>query len=369
MSKFNFFKRKREKSQQSTMEITHNYSAIIIDDKEFEALAEYAKAGDLQTLQDKNTYATNIAFLQNSKGRTLLEVAVEAGKPKLVDWLLEQANNVKTSTTSQKTLLHSDAHLSRYEGYESSMASLAKRMDVNAKDNFGNTPLWCALRVGNYKKAEELLSYGADVNALDSSGDTLLHKALYTMPNMQAGITEFLLKHGADYTLRDRDGMTPLEAARDCGKEAVIGLLKGVEKHHGRLKDNVKGSEHLAMSLTDITAWTIKGNMHESMKEAAKNGRETLKQELSKKKPGETPKATKKRARKELKQYVPVKEHTTMLEKEYTSGSAPLNKRVRQSEDPNVLGEKRQRKQHSKMFVEQVEKERAQKSEEVTQGI
>jgi hypothetical protein len=68
-----------------------------------------------------------------------------------------------------------------------------------------------------------LVSHGADVNATNAKGATPLH---YAARFGQLGSARMLLELGADRTLRDRDGKTPLDRALENGNALVADLLK-----------------------------------------------------------------------------------------------------------------------------------------------
>ncbi|CAB0035308.1 unnamed protein product [Trichogramma brassicae] len=138
-------------------------------------------------------------------------------------------------------------------------------VQIDARDNLGNTALHLALRYDNDKVAEFLLRKGADpnlaneermtplhiigqrcwnyrndifldtffritkksnqqlqVNAVDSIGRTPLHNALADGRNKQ--IVRFLLREGADLNSSDAEGFTPLHII--CQKEDDDGFMK-----------------------------------------------------------------------------------------------------------------------------------------------
>ena len=73
------------------------------------------------------------------------------------------------------------------------------------------------------EKIELLLEYRASVNAVGPKGRTALHYAA------AAGFLEVmtvLLDHGADFTIRDDQGETPLHLARRNKKVAAANLLE-----------------------------------------------------------------------------------------------------------------------------------------------
>jgi len=52
--------------------------------------------------------------------------------------------------------------------------SLEKGVDVNTRNDYGQTALWWALYKGHLEIAKLLIEKGADVNAIDNSGKTAL---------------------------------------------------------------------------------------------------------------------------------------------------------------------------------------------------
>lgn len=80
---------------------------------------------------------------------------------------------------------------------------------VNARDMLGATPMfYCTMRLRNpvtMKIAKILVDNGADVNAVNRLGETALVQPLL---NKRFDCVKFLLKYGADPTIRDNEGTT-----------------------------------------------------------------------------------------------------------------------------------------------------------------
>jgi hypothetical protein len=94
--------------------------------------------------------------------------------------------------------------------------------------NFGGvTLLQYALILRTIECCRILLFNGADINApcQRASGGSLLHQCA---EENQAGTARLMLKHGADPTLLDADGKTPLEVAEANGNEDVAAVLQPV---------------------------------------------------------------------------------------------------------------------------------------------
>lgn len=97
-------------------------------------------------------------------------------------------------------------------------------IDVNCMDDVGQTLLNWASAFGTYEMVEYLCDKGADVNKGQRSS-SLHYAACFGRPS----IAKVLLKHGANPDLRDEDGKTPLDKARervDEGHREVTCILQ-----------------------------------------------------------------------------------------------------------------------------------------------
>ncbi len=104
--------------------------------------------------------------------------------------------------------------------------------DPAAKDSSGHTPLHAAVSlIGQLPAAEAILTTAknVDVNARDDAGSTPLHQAA-AFGRLDA--VQLLLKHGADPTLRNQEGDTPLDRAVKMklpNQEKLIETLKAAQ--------------------------------------------------------------------------------------------------------------------------------------------
>jgi len=108
---------------------------------------------------------------------------------------------------------------------------IAAGADVNAKDQYGHTPLYTATVFGHQEIVELLIENGADVDVRDSLGRPPLHKAA---ANGHKEIVELLIVEGADVNVMTRTG-TPLDAA--VFHPEVADLLR---KHGGKTRRELK---------------------------------------------------------------------------------------------------------------------------------
>ena len=105
---------------------------------------------------------------------------------------------------------------------------LEKDADVDAKDEYGQTPLLWAAWNGHEAVVKLLLEKGAELETEDSSGQTPL---LWAAWNGHEAVVKLLLEKGAELETKSSYGQTPLLWAARNGHEAVVKLLleKGAE--------------------------------------------------------------------------------------------------------------------------------------------
>jgi ankyrin repeat protein len=120
---------------------------------------------------------------------------------------------------------------------------LSNGADVNAKKNYGATPLHWASNKGHVQVFKELVEHGADVDAKDNEESTPLHCACANgrvavvnellSPTDSNGETTIILgkrksRGGADVDAKDRNGDSPLHCASWNGHVLVVkALLSG----------------------------------------------------------------------------------------------------------------------------------------------
>ena len=108
------------------------------------------------------------------------------------------------------------------------MHHLAAGIDVNAKDDWGRTPLHRVITKGRKKTAELLIANGADVNAKAKGGGTSLHTAAFVG---HKEIAELLIAKGADVNAKIVILGTPLDWAIKYKRNETADLLR---KHGGK---------------------------------------------------------------------------------------------------------------------------------------
>ena len=101
-------------------------------------------------------------------------------------------------------------------------------IDVNKKNNIGDTPLTIAAYQGHKKIVELLIANGADVNTKNNNGDNSLIIAAY---QGHKEIVKQLIANGADVNTKNNNGDTPFVLAAYQGHKETADIIR---KHGGR---------------------------------------------------------------------------------------------------------------------------------------
>lgn len=153
-------------------------------------------------------------------------------------------------------LLHREIRKGNYDEF---IRTLGSGVDLNAKDDDGETALYFAIQSGFYDFAAALIDAGADVEMRSGSGDEPIHAAArngaarivvrllvkgasvnaqsdklrwtplhYAARYGRIGVAHLLMaKEDIDVNMKNSGGATPLYLAVDNGKREIVGLLLG----------------------------------------------------------------------------------------------------------------------------------------------
>lgn len=107
------------------------------------------------------------------------------------------------------------------EGHDACLAVIEKHADQKKLAKEATLALRTQMHWGKSRGAQWLLSHGADPNSLyPQTGESALHAA--ARHGAGAKVIDLLLQHGADPTLKSRDGRTAIEIAKRAKKPRVI---------------------------------------------------------------------------------------------------------------------------------------------------
>jgi ankyrin repeat protein len=162
---------------------------------------------------------------QDARGRTPLMAATHANRVETVGVLIRAGadSNIRDDREDNPFL---------YAGAEGLLdilrLTIAGGADTKMTNRFGGTALIPAAERGHVAIVEELLTHtDVDVNHINNLGWTALLEAIVLSdggPRHQQ-IVRLLIDHGADVTIADKDGVTPLQHARQRGFTEIERML------------------------------------------------------------------------------------------------------------------------------------------------
>jgi ankyrin repeat protein len=177
-------------------------------------------------------------------GKTPLDHAIKYNQSEIIDLLRKHGGK-----TGEELSIHQAAKGGNIEAVKQHLAAGA---DVNAKNDYGSTPLHSAAAFGHKEIAELLIAEGADVNAVGDLGRTPLDLAYAETADLlrkhggktgeelsihqaaKGGNIEAVKQHlaaGADVNAKNDYvhfliyGGTPLHSAARSGRNEITGLL------------------------------------------------------------------------------------------------------------------------------------------------
>ncbi|KAL7800940.1 ankyrin repeat-containing domain protein [Trichoderma afarasin] len=183
------------------------------------------------------------------EGRTPLYQALADGTIEVATLLVDEGANVATAAKDGRTPLHMALSLGA-KGFgiakrllQSDSSKAQDYAKTKAKDEA--TPLHIAAEHGPSEAIELLCGLGADLNALDDFGQTPLLISIY---KKKWDIAELLIKAGADVDADERKGYAPLLGAVIGGSDRIVQLLLKAKVDVDAVDEGGYSPLHLAVS-------------------------------------------------------------------------------------------------------------------------
>ncbi|XVF42590.1 hypothetical protein PTKIN_Ptkin01aG0376200 [Pterospermum kingtungense] len=193
-------------------------------------LAQLVKDGSMDEIRevlDRSDPSWSPADSVDSRGQSLLHIAIAQSRPDIVQLLLEFEPDMQFRSRSGTTPLEAAAECGEELIVELLLAHKAST-ERSESSNLG--PIHLAAIGGHIEVLKLLLLKGAHVDALTNDGNTALHLAV---EERRKDCTRLLLANGSKPDIRNtRDGDTPLHIAAAIGDEHMVKLLlqKGANK-------------------------------------------------------------------------------------------------------------------------------------------
>jgi len=192
--------------------------------------------------------------IQNQHGELALHLAAQKDHEAVVQLLIQRGSDPHLTDNKLRTVFHYAAE----QGHEETVIMLlSMKIRPDTRDIDGRTPLYYAILHGHvtitkilldlgsvvdetvkeaFLEAAEaghelivqfLIEHGVDLSFRDSSGYTVLHRAVL---GSQLEILELLLDTEADRSARDNEGKTALHLAAEQGEDEIAKVLSGISK-------------------------------------------------------------------------------------------------------------------------------------------
>ena len=187
------------------------------------ALMVAAKKGRLSLARSLVEAGADVNAITDTNGTPFM-FAILGNSQQVAQWLMDQGADVNTVGSNGWTALT----IAAAKGNVPLLQWLIKQgADTQVRDVYRFTPLMRSVDNGYVEAAAVLLSLvETDVNARDEYDNTPLHHAV-SVGNIP--MVNLLLEHGADPNIVNRDGDSPLELARELADDSVA-ILQALGK-------------------------------------------------------------------------------------------------------------------------------------------
>ena len=169
-----------------------------------------------------------------------LHTAIKRGDIDQVRELLQSRSNYTDKDEHKRTVLHIAASNGSVELFEL-LYSKSKRIDINAQDDRGWTPLHFATSKGHYKLCRHIIKYkNIKISVANEERNTpflyLCKLSLDTSDGSDSVVQYYrtlvaFYSKGVDLNERNKQGESPLHCAARCGNPEAVNFLcrKGVD--------------------------------------------------------------------------------------------------------------------------------------------
>ncbi len=188
-------------------------------------LIEAAEAGDEARVKRLIAQGAPVN-LMDAKGRTALMAAASRSHVGVARALIDAGADVNQKDASGQSAYLVSGVTGNLEILRMTLARGADLKSTN--DRYGGTALIPACERGHVEVVAELIAAGVNVNHVNRLGWTGLLEAIILTDGgpRSRQVVRLLIDAGADLNLADKDGVTPLQHARERGYDEIARMLQ-----------------------------------------------------------------------------------------------------------------------------------------------
>ena len=197
-------------------------------------LIHHAECGYIDRIEEDLAAGADINFVSGS-GNTPFTAAALRGDLTMMKYLITHgADPFITTRNGAPALTRAIHRVTEMESLRYLVEEL--KLDINAKDRFGRTPLFLSIQSGRPDIAAYLLEHGADISGKIQDGKTLFMAAIQYCYGEESfpELAQTLLRYGPDINAQDAQGRTALYYAIEKNDISCIEFLlsSGISVFH-----------------------------------------------------------------------------------------------------------------------------------------
>ena len=176
--------------------------------------------------------------------------------PEMVHWLNKEGLSINSKDIAGRTPLHNTIH---YTFTSVAEALVALGADVNAKDQFGETPLF-AMSGNHFNESmcSFLIGAGAKIDTKSNLGLTALH---FAAGNVSENVLMMLIKYGANLEMETSRGLRPVHMAALHHSVACISTLNALGASMRGVTSEKRSTDNLLLDSRLVSASKVSNPM------------------------------------------------------------------------------------------------------------